>query len=170
VHLAKQLEVRNVLAARLSEYPWDLFDRVPMDLKICGDRERPDFFWDRHTYCVILEVDEHQHSGRPLECECARMVNICQSLGVPTFFLRFNPNSYNPALGQRLVPLKQRYTVLLRWLQAALVEAPVDIHESTSLSSKDVPQKQMSTTGAWELRLFYDAEVDRLCHTEWRPI
>jgi hypothetical protein len=170
VRLAKQIEVRNVLAMRLPEFPWDLYDRVPKDLRACGDLERPDFFWDCHTYCVILEVDEHQHSGRPLECECTRMVNICQSLGVPTYFIRFNPDSYKPALGQRLVPLKLRYTELLRWLRAALTETPNNVPlESTSSSSCDRPREQMTGTGAWELRLYYDA-VEGGLPIGWRPI
>ena len=28
------------------------------------------------------------------ECECIRMVNISQSLGMPTIFIRYNPDSY----------------------------------------------------------------------------
>ena len=81
---------------------------------ICGN-ERPDFLFESplKTHFVILEIDEDQHYGRPEECECTRMVNISQSLGLPTLFLRYNPDSYktdktkyDPAFSTRMKKLK----------------------------------------------------------------
>lgn len=74
-------------------------DVVPPDLKSCGNRERPDFFYDRDAWCVVVEVDEHQHKGRPRECECTRVVNVTEALGRPTLWIRYNPDPYRPADG-----------------------------------------------------------------------
>jgi hypothetical protein len=153
VRLAKQLEVRNALAERLPEWPWDCYDRTPSDLRACGDRERPDFFWDRHAWAVVLEVDEHQHWSRPEECECARMVNMAQALGVPTYFVRFNPDAYRPAGSAPAEPLRRRFDVLLRWLRAALREEPMTA-------------RSVAGTGAAVLRLFFDGHEARWLQIE----
>jgi hypothetical protein len=39
-----------------------------------------------------LEVDEDAHSGYDKECEIIRMNNICSGLGLPTLFIRYNPD------------------------------------------------------------------------------
>jgi hypothetical protein len=154
VRLARQLEVRNLLAERLPQYPWDCYDRTPAGLRACGDRERPDFFWDLHSWAVVLEVDEHQHVGRPEECECMRMVNVAQALQVPTYFVRFNPDAYKPAGAARAEPLRRRFELLLRWLRATLRTEPSDV--------------QLSTSGAAVLRLFFDGHDSRALR--WLPI
>lgn len=61
---------------------------------VCG-RERPDFVFECAGYYCILEVDEFQHSHYTQECEYARMINISQSLGMPTIFIRYNPDRYS---------------------------------------------------------------------------
>ena len=67
-----------------------------VDRGACG-KERPDFWWDCGTHAVVLEVDENQHGGQPEVCECARMVNLSQSFGLPTHFIRYNPDAYQRA-------------------------------------------------------------------------
>ena len=79
--LAKQREVKQFLqhGCQGTVPPWTHYDEVPQELKQCGDRERPDFLWNddgKRGWCVILEVDEHQHQERPEFCECARMLNV----------------------------------------------------------------------------------------------
>jgi hypothetical protein len=66
-----------------------------IDGGICG-KERPDFIFDCGTHIIIVEVDENQHFSRPCECEQTRMVNIFQSLGMITVFIRYNPDKYKP--------------------------------------------------------------------------
>jgi hypothetical protein len=106
--LAKQLEVRAWLFQ--NGYRFDSYDAI-VDSK-CG-RERPDFLFHRAAYDVVLECDELQHSDRNEVCECTRMVNISQSLGVPTVFIRYNPDEYitakkkhNPSFTKRMAQLK----------------------------------------------------------------
>ena len=66
-----------------------------IDNGVCG-KERPDFLFEANSkgHYVIVEVDEKQHSGNLEACECSRMVNISQSLGMPTIFIRYNPDEY----------------------------------------------------------------------------
>lgn len=59
-------------------------------------RERPDFIFYCGSFVIIVEVDENQHFSRPCECEQIRMVNIFQSVGLPTIFIRYNPDKYLP--------------------------------------------------------------------------
>jgi hypothetical protein len=62
----------------------------------CG-KERPDRIYDLGDKILIIECDEHQHRDRPCDCEQTRMVNIAQSYGgIPVYFIRFNPDIYEP--------------------------------------------------------------------------
>jgi hypothetical protein len=54
---------------------------------------RPDFLFDCGSYFVILEVDENSHSGYDKKCEQDRMDNISIGLGLPTLFIRYNPDN-----------------------------------------------------------------------------
>ena len=123
VKLAKQREIKDVLAAQMPEFPPDCYDRITPGLRRFGDRERPDFFFDRGSYCVILEVDEHGHKDRPEACECTRMVNICQAEQRATYFLRYNPDGYQSADGRKFTK-KRRHDLLVRCLRDALTSQP----------------------------------------------
>ena len=113
IRLAKQNRVRDYLLAH--EVQINAVDRM-IDGGACG-RERPDFLIDCGTHILVIEVDEHQHAGRPCECEQTRMVNISQSNGLPTIFLRYNPDTYKVTKGHRMIATSQRLGDLLRWTQ-----------------------------------------------------
>ena len=104
----------------------------------CG-RERPDFLLDCGTHAIVLEVDEDQHADRLCECEQTRMVNITQSLYLPTLFIRYNPDRYKPTQGRQM-NTKQRHDALLRRLR----------HWSTN------PLPDGGTT--WVMYMFYDGD------------
>ena len=123
VKLAKQREIKDVLASRMSEFPPDCYDRITPALKRFGDRERPDFFFECGSYCVILEVDEHGHKDRPEACECIRMVNICQAEQRATYFLRYNPDGYQSGDGRKFTK-QRRHDLLLRCLKHVLTSQP----------------------------------------------
>jgi len=89
--LGKQLQVKAWLDA--NDFKYISYDSA-INYKSCGDKERPDFVFATSSHYIVLEVDENQHNGRNDVCECTRMVNISQSLGMPTLFIRFNPDHY----------------------------------------------------------------------------
>lgn len=87
----------------------------PIDKGVCG-LERPDFLFDFKKFFLVLEVDEYQHSERPCECEQAKMINISQSLGMPTIFLRYNPDEYK-VNGENHNPTNtKRFKILKNWM------------------------------------------------------
>ena len=87
---AKELVVKALLD--LNELKYLSHDRV-VDGGAC-ERYRPDFVFDAGTHMVCLEVDENQHKSYACLCEQQRMVNLSQALGMPTLFLRYNPDGF----------------------------------------------------------------------------
>ncbi len=76
-------------------FPGVSTDRM-IDGGVCG-RERPDRVYDYGDKIIILECDEDQHQGRACLCEQTRMVNISQTYGgLPVYFIRWNPDEYEP--------------------------------------------------------------------------
>lgn len=59
----------------------------------CCLKYRPDFVIDCVDYFIVLEVDEFAHKSYDKDCEIVRMNNISHSLGLPTKFLRYNPDN-----------------------------------------------------------------------------
>lgn len=94
-------------------------------------KERPDFLFMFLTFAIILEVDENQHFSRPCECEQIRMVNIFQALGVPTMFIRYNPDKYlsdNPKDGKSKIEgdsFDKRMFLLECWIKKFTSMSPV---------------------------------------------
>jgi hypothetical protein len=133
--LAKQKMVQNWLDTAGVAYKQT--DRILPDSAACSVRSRPDFVFDAGTHFVVLEVDEHQHQN--YVCESARMVNITSVLGLPTVFVRFNPDRYKPQHG-REAPFTKRRDTLLRVLR----------HQCAELRAQEV---QSNDTGTWLLHL-----------------
>ena len=111
VRLAKQKRVKDFLDANGMEY--ESYDKIIPES--CA-KERPDFLFlsKSKLHYVILEVDENQHKDRPEQCECTRMVNISQSLTMPTIFIRYNPDKFSvkrvkkdPSHNERMKILKE---------------------------------------------------------------
>ncbi len=121
IALAKQNMVRDYLIAE--GFVFETVDRI-IDGGVCG-KERPDFYIDCGTHILIIEVDEHQHSGRACECEQTRMVNISQSNGMRTIFLRWNPDPYKPSRkGVPMMATSRRLVVLKEWVRHHLKTPP----------------------------------------------
>ena len=87
---------------------------------VCG-KERPDFIIETsYGFFIVIEVDEFQHFSYLPECEIARMINISQSLGSPTMFIRYNPDKYNIGFTKHDTGPSYRYKVLKRWIDTCM--------------------------------------------------
>ena len=125
IRLAKQNMVRDFLIAHGIPLSREDIDKM-IDNGVCG-KERPDFRIDCGTHILIIEVDEYQHSGRPCECEQTRMVNVSQSNGMPTIFLRLNPDSYKVKTKEhKMVATSKRLDHLLEWTKYHMQNVPTD--------------------------------------------
>jgi len=80
------------------------------------------------SHVVIVEVDEHQHSMYDVSCERARELHISDAIGRPTYFIRYNPDSYH--VNGTVVKVKTtiRETRLISVLREFLLK---DVHELT---------------------------------------
>jgi hypothetical protein len=110
IRLAKQKTVKNYLD-RNCEIKYISYDKQ-IDHGVCG-RERPDFLYDCESFYIVLEVDEDQHEQRNCDCEQVRMINISQSLGMKTLFIRYNPDKYKVKNGGRMQTENKRLQTLL---------------------------------------------------------
>lgn len=129
VRLAKQKAVEALFKAENLEF-------ISTDKTIntqCG-KERPDFLFEAASHYVVVEVDEDQHKSRACECEQTRMVNISQTLGMPTIFLRYNPDRYK--VGNKIVDTSRnnRHKTLVKWLCHLLTLEPEELVEHGFLS------------------------------------
>ena len=56
-------------------------------------KKRPDVYFELSTYCLIVEIDEHQHQTYEDSCECARINEIVNGIGGKSvIIIRFNPD------------------------------------------------------------------------------
>jgi hypothetical protein len=118
---AKEERIRDVFTAAGFLF---IHDRI-LESTSCG-RERPDFLIDCGTHYVIVEVDENQHQNYACECEQIRMRNIVEQHGLPIRWIRYNPDVYEPAKGQREMKREQRETVLLEYVRWAISHTPME--------------------------------------------
>lgn len=81
----------------------------------CGNY-RPDFKFDCNTYFVIIEIDENQHKQYDNNCELIRMNNIYLANGLPTLFIRFNPDSFKCNNIKIQISLKDKYNYFINIL------------------------------------------------------
>lgn len=102
--LAKQNLVKSILENNLDDNLKFLesCDKI-IDYGLCG-KERPDFLFDCKDHYVVLECDENQHKERLCECEFSRMINVSQSLGMHTIFIRYNPDEFINKNGKLINP------------------------------------------------------------------
>lgn len=120
VRKIKENEIKVLLDNNNIRY--DCYDKI-----IPGgcDRKRPDFLFDCGSHFVNLEVDEHQHKAEMYSCECVRIFNIVNSLGIPVIFLRYNPDSFKQLNGKKSEIIKgKRHDILLKSLKASFILPP----------------------------------------------
>jgi hypothetical protein len=91
----------------------------------CCFRYRPDFLFDCGTYFVVLECDEDAHNSYDKDCEIVRMNNITMSIGLPTKFIRYNPDLSGI---HYLVKQKKLIETLNEWLNLELLMDPEPLY------------------------------------------
>jgi hypothetical protein len=111
VRLQKQKEIYDLLL--LHGYKFR-YDRMSEGAECTGGKERPDIAIDCGDRMIIIEIDEFQHYSYPIECEIVRMKNIYYSnLGIPTIFIRYNPDAYTVSYRTISTPKEFRHEDLL---------------------------------------------------------
>jgi hypothetical protein len=146
--LAKQNRVMNWLDNQQDIPEPTTTDRVVWAGE-CG-LERPDRLWDFGTHCVILEVDENQHSERACVCEVVRMVNIHQSLGgARVVFIRYNPDVFDK---KKDLSFAKRMDTLGRWIK----------HLSMLERFEEFMDRHGCVSDVASMYLFFDQYSDRV--------
>lgn len=85
--IRKEIIVKNLLNE--NNYKFTHNNQFSNDCKL---KFRPDFLFQCCGYFLILEVDEFAHTSYETECEIKRMNDIILGLGLPTKFIRYNPD------------------------------------------------------------------------------
>lgn len=94
-------------------------------IKFGCNRRRPDFLFNCGSYNLCLEIDEFQHKAQQYSCECVRIYDIVNSIGMPVFFLRYNPDDFKKPSGRMAKIIEQkRHEILLRALDHCLKMPP----------------------------------------------
>lgn len=127
--IRKEIVIKNLLDKNNIKY--NSHDRTIENGNrlVCGQR-RPDFLFDCNEYFLCLEVDENQHRVENYSCECKRMFEIVGSIGMPVFFLRYNPDSFKNIDGRKSrISTSKRHDILLRAVKSLLECPPKDESE-----------------------------------------
>lgn len=96
-------------------------------------RFRPDILLDCGSHFVVVEVDEDQHAGYDHVCESVRMKEIEMQLGLPTAFVRFNPDTVRTGKSTMRTPWVNRTKQLANTLERL---TQMDIQFASPLRSK----------------------------------
>lgn len=141
----------NAVAEMIERNGWDVIrDRIVDGGTSCSTK-RPDFVFEicdddgiPREY-LVLEVDEHQHTGYPLECEITRMRELSQLLaaqaiqedgkGAKVRWIRYNPDGYYNKDGGRVFHQDRRVKDLETHLERIFkkesplcdVDAPISV-------------------------------------------
>ena len=94
------------------DVPWTSWNKQVTEA-VCGGHYRPDFTWDRTSWALVLENDEHQHARSGYTCDEKRMVDIFNGYGgISVVFIRFNPDSFKINNRNRTVTMQKRLEML----------------------------------------------------------
>lgn len=94
---SKEYAVVNYLKEKLPDYNF-IHNKSIGSHCTEGEKENtnghlfPDIRFDCGHYNLIVEIDEHKHKGANYECDNQRMYDIIAKLGLPTIFIRYNPD------------------------------------------------------------------------------
>jgi hypothetical protein len=89
----------------------------------CSKR-RPDILIDAGTHFIVVEVDELQHATYANRCEVGRMLQIAQDCGLPTVFVRWNPDEWQMNGEVQTASMSSRLEQLYNTVQQAFQIPP----------------------------------------------
>src|SRR5262249_54868881 len=152
------------------EFKIESYDRM-LDGGACS-KKRPDFVIDGVYRKIVVEVDEFQHRrGQTYgpDCEVRRMWEIAQALGMPTVFIRYNPDPYDDAGSRRVDPAGSvRETALVSWIRtlqsrdspASFAAALYLYYDGFERPELAVEEELPDPFNAFKPRLLSDTEID----------
>ena len=119
---------------------------------------------------VILECDENAHRPYPVRCEFTRPINIAIGYGErPVHLVRFNPDPL--ARVKKMPEKKERESVLLSTMQAALASAPSDDSRFKNILAieflyyHDIPGSTLIAPHVQTIAFFNAAEYEKWAET-----
>jgi ribosomal protein L37E len=117
-YLEKQKAVKTAL--QKAEIAVESYDQV-LDSGVCS-KKRPDFIVNGLYRKIVIEVDEFQHTrGYGPDCEFRRMWDITQAIGMPTTFIRFNPDKWRDKDNKLCdIALTARCQTLVNWINSLI--------------------------------------------------
>lgn len=78
-------------------------------------------FFEFYFYCIIVEIDEHQHNTYEDTCECARLNEIVNGIGGKSvIIIRFNPDKILNKGIQIEFPQIERLELLIKTIKKEL--------------------------------------------------
>jgi EsV-1-7 cysteine-rich motif len=117
----KEIRVQNLLKREIQEQPYSC-DKI---IDSSCNKKRPDILYDCRTHFLAIEIDEHQHSSYQSQCEISRMKEICQAVGMPTIFIRYNPDNYIDSQSNKSkIPKAKREQILVEWVRHCIGSLP----------------------------------------------
>jgi hypothetical protein len=143
-------EVEEILADRIIDRTCNLY--------------RPDILYDCGTHIVVIECDENQHKNYPWEScslnrslehmEEKRMYEIMIAYGLPTIFIRWNPDSFSiKGSINKKYNNQKRLEILVKWVRYCIkmnVEPGViykklfyDEYEEENISFKKIEEDNL---------------------------
>ncbi len=116
-YLRENINIPEILADRIIDSTCNLY--------------RPDILYDCGTHIVVVECDENQHKNYPWEScslnrslehmEEKRMYEIMVAYGLPSIFIRWNPDNFNVnGTINKKYNGKKRLEVLVKWINECI--------------------------------------------------
>jgi hypothetical protein len=117
----KELRVENLLRREIQEQPYAC-DKI---IDSACNKKRPDLIYDCETHHLVVDIDEHQHDSYDRACEIIRMIEICQAVGMPVIFIRYNPDNYTDSQFKKNPIMKvKREQILVEWVRHCMTASP----------------------------------------------
>jgi hypothetical protein len=86
-------------------------------------KKRPDIYFELDMHCIIVEIDENQHSSYTDQCECARLNEIVNSIGGKSVIvIRYNPDIIKHKNKKIVIEDKERLKLLIDIIKQELIK------------------------------------------------